>query len=753
MQKMDIVFLHQNRYNKSVFDGILTASTIRKCIPLSDNKKAYRSSQTFRRLIVSYFCVFLIPFLVLCTTTLVLVGHYSNQETVTAHAQWVALMMEDLERFEKTMTDIQMTLQYDATIQSNYSPAQYMPSLQLIQKLSALKKSSSDIRTLWYMPADSDYLYSDTSTLSAKALMNLRYQGLAYDEDSLREAVAQGTMQRVMKVRDLQQGDDVLLFSYPLLRQDTHSSNWQYHYVLFAIPEARLKSVLGRTLTDSGIRASLYIGDYLLCQTTEDAQKVYRSRVQSEAEQSISVGENMVLYSHSASYSLFCAENGEWRLEVSVQNPFAAQRAMLMWVMVFALVILGVGLYFSFLIARSTYAPIASIKRQSAQLVENENEDPSYNDFAVINQHLLQMSAQREKLQQEMSISTDVMENFLCYSLLYGHFDNLRSFHLPDSVRMQLSHARLRVLFLLTPQPAMDVRAKLTALLDESVSFWCTSSARPEGVVVLLAYRGQQDEHILGRIQELADGKTLIGLSAAGEDLSLIPLMTIQAVFALNRKMLASGQMHEYASASISQQLLSETDENAENGVGTLMQNLTEQKPIEADKAYRLLNNLMRFLEENPAYASGYIPCLSSFLEPLSSVQEARMADLLALGPVLEKHARPLADEPVLTQMRRYIEMHYMESEFSFKNMASDFSMSESGLSNYFKKHCGQSLMDYLTDLRIHQAINLLDNTDISIQDIGALVGYINPNSFIRRFKQLKQMTPGEYRRSCREEP
>ena len=119
---------------------------------------------------------------------------------------------------------------------------------------------------------------------------------------------------------------------------------------------------------------------------------------------------------------------------------------------------------------------------------------------------------------------------------------------------------------------------------------------------------------------------------------------------------------------------------------------------------------------------------------------------------MLEKHVRPLADEPVLFRMRRYIETHYMESEFSFKNMASDFSMSESGLSNYFKKHCGQSLMDYLTGLRIRQAINLLDNTNISIQDIGALVGYLNPNSFIRRFKQLMQMTPGEYRRSRREE-
>lgn len=720
---------------------------------MSENKKAYRSSHTFRRLIVSYFCIFLLPFLVLCTTTLLLVGHYSNQETVTAHAQWVTLMMEDLERFEKTMTDVQMTLQYDTTIQPSYSPAQYTPSRQLIQKLAALKKSSSDIRTLWYMSADSDYLYSDTSTLSAKSLLTLRYQGLEYDEESLIEAVSQGTLKRVMKAKDLQQGDDVLLFTYPLLRRDSHSSNWRYHYCFFVLPQARIEDLLGRTITSSGIRASLYVDDFLLCQTAEDAEKVYRAHASSQNWDSISVGENVVRYSNTASHSLFRAENGSWRMEVSVQNAFASRRTMLGWVAIFALVILGVGLYFSFLTARSTYAPIASIKQQSAQLVENENEDPSFNDFAVINHHLLQLSAQREKLQQEMAINTDVMENFLCYSLLYGHFDNLRNFQLPDSVRMQLSQARLRTLFLLTNQPAVDVRAKLKAALDEDISFWCTSSARPVGVVVLLAYRGQQDEQVAENLHRLADAKMLMGLSNVGEDMRQIPLMTLQAVFALNRQILTSGRVHEYAVIASSQQLLSPPEENRETDISMLMQAISEQHPIETDKAYRLLAGLMRFLDENPAYASGYIACLPAFLEPLACVQENRAADLTVLGPVLEKHARPLADEPVLTQMRRYIEMHYMESEFSFKNMASDFSMSESGLSNYFKKHCGQSLMDYLTDLRIHQAINLLDNTDISIQDIGALVGYINPNSFIRRFKQLKQMTPGEYRRSRREEP
>lgn len=719
---------------------------------MNESRKALRSSRTFRKLMISYFCFFLIPFVVLCATILFLVDHYSDQETTTAHAQWVTLMMEDLERFAKPMTDIQMTLQYDSSIQSSYSPAWYTPSKQLLEKLTSLKYASSDFRNLWYVPASSDYLYSDSGTLAISSMLSWRYEGLPYDKDAFLEAAEQGKLPKVMKARDLKQDDDVLLFAYPLLRTEAHSNKLHYHYVIFSIPQTCLETMLSRALASTGIRASLYMDEQLLCQTSDDAQEIYRTHAPKELTDCILVGETPVYYRHTASHSLFRAQNDQWCLEVSVQNAFSAHKTMLLGAAPLALAVLGVGFYFSFLTARNAYAPIAGIKRQSAQMVETSIEESSYNDFAVINQYLLQMSAQREKLQQEMAANTDVIENFLCYSLLYGHFDNLRNFQLPDSVRMQLTHARLRTLFLLTSQPVADVRTKLKEALEEDISFWCTSSARPVGVMVLLAYRGQQDEQVTERLHTIADSKMLIGLSNVGEDMRQIPLMALQAVFALNRQILASGRVHEYAGIPSGRQLLSVPEQSSETETGLLLQAISEQRPLETDKAYQLLGGLMRLLDENPTYASLYIACLPVFLEPLCSVQEARTADLTALGPVLEKHVRPLADEPVLFRMRRYIETHYMESEFSFKNMASDFSMSESGLSNYFKKHCGQSLMDYLTGLRIRQAINLLDNTNISIQDIGALVGYLNPNSFIRRFKQLMQMTPGEYRRSRREE-
>jgi len=54
--------------------------------------------------------------------------------------------------------------------------------------------------------------------------------------------------------------------------------------------------------------------------------------------------------------------------------------------------------------------------------------------------------------------------------------------------------------------------------------------------------------------------------------------------------------------------------------------------------------------------------------------------------------------------------------------------------------------LDYLTLLRSARARELLEETDLTIREIGAQVGYYDSGSFIRRFKQVTGMTPLQYR-------
>ncbi|WP_409340802.1 helix-turn-helix domain-containing protein [Paenibacillus sp. MBLB4367] len=52
-----------------------------------------------------------------------------------------------------------------------------------------------------------------------------------------------------------------------------------------------------------------------------------------------------------------------------------------------------------------------------------------------------------------------------------------------------------------------------------------------------------------------------------------------------------------------------------------------------------------------------------------------------------------------------------------------------------------------MTELRIRKANVLLVESDHIIQHIAEQVGIVNVNSFIRMFKKVTGMTPGEYKR------
>lgn len=74
-----------------------------------------------------------------------------------------------------------------------------------------------------------------------------------------------------------------------------------------------------------------------------------------------------------------------------------------------------------------------------------------------------------------------------------------------------------------------------------------------------------------------------------------------------------------------------------------------------------------------------------------------------------------------------------------------------SGLSLYhfarlFKQYTKKTPIDYLTSVRMQQAMDLLANTTIPIAEIAPMVGYKNGNYFAKVFKRQNNITPSIYR-------
>ncbi|UOQ50137.1 AraC family transcriptional regulator [Gracilibacillus caseinilyticus] len=94
---------------------------------------------------------------------------------------------------------------------------------------------------------------------------------------------------------------------------------------------------------------------------------------------------------------------------------------------------------------------------------------------------------------------------------------------------------------------------------------------------------------------------------------------------------------------------------------------------------------------------------------------------------------------------------------FIEKNYAADIGLDDivaiSGLSKYhftrlFSKYFKQTPIQFLTKVRIKRALELLQHTENSIEEIAFSVGYASSNYFTKVFKQLLHETPSAYRQS-----
>ncbi|WP_284645974.1 response regulator transcription factor [Paenibacillus silviterrae] len=87
-----------------------------------------------------------------------------------------------------------------------------------------------------------------------------------------------------------------------------------------------------------------------------------------------------------------------------------------------------------------------------------------------------------------------------------------------------------------------------------------------------------------------------------------------------------------------------------------------------------------------------------------------------------------------------------LEQDISLQDLADQVHLNHRYLSVLFKSETGQNLSDYVTQVRMERAKQLLKDTQMKIQDIAKLSGYPNVKYFMHLFKQNIGCTPSEYR-------
>lgn len=98
------------------------------------------------------------------------------------------------------------------------------------------------------------------------------------------------------------------------------------------------------------------------------------------------------------------------------------------------------------------------------------------------------------------------------------------------------------------------------------------------------------------------------------------------------------------------------------------------------------------------------------------------------------------------SQIRQLIETSCYDPDFSIAIMANQFQISIAYMSYLVKMKLNMNFSEYLWNLRLEKAKELLLSTDMSIDEISLTVGYLNTSSFRRKFKSETGLTPTQFR-------
>jgi AraC-like DNA-binding protein len=106
-------------------------------------------------------------------------------------------------------------------------------------------------------------------------------------------------------------------------------------------------------------------------------------------------------------------------------------------------------------------------------------------------------------------------------------------------------------------------------------------------------------------------------------------------------------------------------------------------------------------------------------------------------------------DQERMQRVTSYINLHLAE-RIGRADIARVANLSVGAFSRFFKVRTGKSLPEYLNELRVGRACRLLADERPKITDIALECGFSNLANFHRRFREITQMSPRDYRLKLR---
>lgn len=139
-----------------------------------------------------------------------------------------------------------------------------------------------------------------------------------------------------------------------------------------------------------------------------------------------------------------------------------------------------------------------------------------------------------------------------------------------------------------------------------------------------------------------------------------------------------------------------------------------------------------------------------SFIEEFDSIYETKkwFINIALKVNDLIKSERVNSSKLLMEKAKEYVKENYSDYEMSVEKVCSQLHVSPTYFSTIFKRETDMSFVNYLTSVRLEEAVRLLNTTDDKTYIIATKVGYPEANYFSYVFKRKFGVSPSKYRKS-----
>ncbi len=137
------------------------------------------------------------------------------------------------------------------------------------------------------------------------------------------------------------------------------------------------------------------------------------------------------------------------------------------------------------------------------------------------------------------------------------------------------------------------------------------------------------------------------------------------------------------------------------------------------------------------------MPYLVGFLEVLDRLAvstEVKTLSSAGFTPVVDEHASAR-----IQKIHEYVFTHFKD-EIDHAELARAVGLSRSALSHFFRRTTGRTITDFINEVRIGHACQMLISTKLNVSEIAYACGFESLSHFNNTFRRIKALSPKIFR-------